>query len=117
MTDRKELSTRRSNITETVRWDTRGVDQKLIVTFGIVQGRVVEAFCSGFRASTDICALANDACILLSLLLQDGADIKELAPKLGEDRAEGASRGPPSSLIGAIVIAGARIQHDIFGNQ
>jgi hypothetical protein len=100
---RNELPPRRICVTTTVAWSSpAGPDQKLIVTYGLHMNKVKEAFCAGFRAGTDICALANDACILFSRLLQYGDTLEELIRSMGENRQEGEKSGPPASLIGAI---------------
>jgi hypothetical protein len=97
-----------------VAWQgSAGPDTKLIVTYGIEDERIKEAFCAGFRAGTDICALANDACVMMSLLLQHGVSIEALADACGEDRQEGATTGKPSSLLGAITREGVRIERAI----
>lgn len=110
---RAQLNNRRVNVTANVAWHSpSGPDHKLIVTYGInPEGKIKEAFCAGFRASTDICALANDACILLSLLLQEGYALNVIAAKLGENRAEGATTGEPASLVGAIARKGVEIEN------
>lgn len=54
-------------------------------------------------------ALLSDACIAISKLLEGGHTFESLTKTFGEDRAPGAERGPPSSLLGAICAAGARL--------
>ena len=108
---RKPMKNRRSNITCHVSWTSRsGPDTKLIVTYGIEDNKVKEAFCSGFRADSDICSLANDGCIMMSLLLQHGVDIMSVANACGENRMEKESSGPPASLLGAIAREGAFVE-------
>lgn len=109
---RTPLPPRRAAYTTVVLWKCiGGPDHKLIVTCGFDAEHVLrEAFCAGFRADTSLCALANDACILLSRLLQHGERIEDLASALIEDRPEGAPSGPPASIIGAIARAGVEIQ-------
>lgn len=109
---RTKLPPRRFSITTRVIFEAAGgAEQHLIVTFGFDDdGRIREAFCASFHATSSILALANDACILLSRVLQYGEDIAALAGSLGENRPEGASGGPPASIIGAIARAGAQIQ-------
>lgn len=107
MGDRRRhvLPSRRQSMTTTVVWSPSpgGPGQKLVVTFGFDDaGQLREAFCASFRAGSSLVALANDACILLSRLLQHGDSINVVSRSLGENREEGAALGPPSSLVGAI---------------
>lgn len=103
---RTVIANRRPNLTTVVQWTgSAGPDHKLIVTFGIERKLVKEAFCAGFRSGTDVCALANDACIMMSLLLQHGVDISTIADACGQER-----EGQPSSLLGAIAREGVIIQ-------
>lgn len=100
---RTPIPNRRPNLTSSVAWSRGGPDQKLIVTFGFARdGSIREVFCAGFRADTDFCALVNDACIMMSWLLQLGVSLDAIVDMTGEDRSEGARSGPPSSIIGAI---------------
>jgi hypothetical protein len=91
------------NITTEVAWRSpSGHEENFMVTYGFnTDGRIKKAFGVGDRASNDICALANDACILLSLLI-GRYELSEIDGKLGEDR-QGEKSGPPASVIGAIV--------------
>jgi hypothetical protein len=109
---RTAMPDRRQSVTTNVAWTSpAGPDQKLVVTYGFdVRNRIREAFCSSFRASTDVCALANDACIMLSLLLQYGFTLEAISQKLGENRQEGVGAGPPASMIGAIIRKGLEIE-------
>lgn len=109
---RTPLNDRRQNITTEVKWTTpSSIDQKLIVTYGLDRGgKVREAFCAGYRADTDLCALTNDACIMMSLLLQHGVSITEVAAACGQNTAEGETDGPPASLLGAIAREGVNIE-------
>jgi len=109
---RIRLNTRHPSVTTKIAWRS-GVagDQHLIVTYGLDErGRIKEAFCASFRAAGDVIALANDARILFSRLLQHGDDLLSIAKSLGEDRVEGAASGPPSSLVGAIARKAVEIE-------
>lgn len=112
---RSPIQDRRANVTEEVAWaPAGGPDTKLIVTYGLDRfGKVKEAFCAGFRANTDICMLTNDACIMMSLLLQHGVDIAEVSAACGENKQpddKTDQRGPPVSLLGAIARKGIEVQ-------
>lgn len=101
---RSKLEDRHYSVTTKIEWRRgEGPDHHLIITYGFNgKGRIKEAFCAAFRRDSDMVALANDACILLSRLLQFGDKLENIVPSLGEDRGEGQNAGPPSSLIGAI---------------
>lgn len=119
---RRPLRDRRANVTQEVAWTSpSGPDSKLIVTFGLDrEGKVKEAFCAGFRAGMDICALANDGCIMMSLLLQSGMDISAIAEACGENKPVEDKRpgsGPPASLLGAIARAGVTVQESLYAKS
>ena len=78
-------------------------------TFGFHDGRDAEVFCDSPRAGSDSQAVVRDASILMSLLLQHGATMHEVAAALAMDRPEGAKSGPPSSPLGAIARIGAEL--------
>jgi hypothetical protein len=118
MSDRTQLPNRRPGHTTRVAWSpTRGgPDHSLIVTFGFdSQWRVREAFCAAFRGESGFVALANDACVVLSRLLQHGEDITDISAAMSENRGEGMPSGPPASILGAICRAGAAMQHEMRG--
>jgi len=48
----------------------------------------------------------------VSLLLQHGTTVADLARTLGESRQEGEQQGPPSSIIGAIVRRAIEVEKD-----
>jgi hypothetical protein len=113
MSARTSLPDRRPGYTTKVAWSpTRGgPDHNLIVTFGFdADWCVREAFCASFRAEGGFVALANDACVVLSRLLQHGEDIQDISASMSENRQEGAAGGPPASILGAICRAGVRMQ-------
>ncbi len=111
---RTELRNRRGGITTKVKWTTPGGhDHNIIITIGIDDGGMVrEIFVAGFRAESQLNALANDATIVLSRLLQFGVNIEEIAGTLCENSQEGQTHGPPASMLGAIVREAARIQRE-----
>jgi hypothetical protein len=55
-------------------------------------------------------ALLSDNCINISKRLEHGESFSEIASSLGEDRAENAVSGEPSSIAGAIARAGAELE-------
>lgn len=119
---RQPLRDRRANVTQEVAWQSpSGPDTKLIVTYGLDRdGKVKEAFCAGFRAGTDICALANDACVMMSLLLQSGMDISQVSAACGENKPvedKTAEPGPPASLLGAIAREGTKVQMSLYAQH
>lgn len=103
MTHRITLPNRRPNETREVVWRTETAEHTFHVTVGfdLRTGTPVEVFYSdGMKEGADLRHAAQDACILISLLIQYGvalADIgKSLAvvPVMGQDS--------PASIIGAI---------------
>lgn len=107
---RTKLPSRRRAITKPIVHN----NEKFLITFGFDdEGTIREAFCADPRVGSDIHALLTDSCILLSLHLQTGAEIERLTNSLGENRAEGEKRGPPSSIIGAIARAIVELQNEV----
>lgn len=106
---RTNLPTRRPNITAKVEHN----HQTYLITYGFdSEDTIREVFCADpQRVGSDIHALLTDACILISIYLQSGGEPEKLVLSLGENRAEGEERGPPSSLIGAIAKSILEMQH------
>lgn len=123
MKERTRLPDRRRARRFPVTWkDAIGVERLFDVGFGLDAENVVrEVFCIPLNAQTgealktgsDLKALVDDACIALSLALQLGARITDLAKAFGENRQEGAPVGPPASPLGAIARAGVQFEADI----
>jgi hypothetical protein len=94
--------------------ESTGSVHTILATFGFDENkRLKEVFCASFKRDGSMVALANDACILLSRLLQHGDTIEVIVDSLGENRAEGETSGPPSSLIGAIARVAVSVQRDM----
>ena len=108
---RTRLTTRHTSVTTNIHWTSpNGIDQKFVVTYGFDdKHQIREVFCAGFKAGTDLVAFANDACILLSRLLQHGEHLADISKTLGENRQEGQTQGPPASVLGAIVRKGMEL--------
>lgn len=68
----------------------------LMLTIGYdAAGEPREVFCSDFKVGTEMNTLVGDACVMLSILLQHGADLHDIAAGLAE----------PKSIIGTIAAA------------
>ena len=83
---------------------------KYHVTINSHEGKVAEVFCNSPKVGSGSQAWINDCCIILSLLLQHGMTIGDIAKSLGENRDEGKASGPPSSPLGAIARAGTALE-------
>lgn len=96
---RSKLPTRRAASTIWVEHATAVATHRIAVTYGYVETehppRIREVFCADFKAGSDQHALVQDACVLLSVLLQTGHDVSWLLAKMGGQR----------SLIGALLAA------------
>ena len=78
-----------------------------MVTIGFYpDGRPAEVFTHGARSGSNIDALLADSCVLISCLIQHGAEPSELAGSMGR-----LGNAGPASIIGAIVdlVAGTGI--------
>ena len=72
---------------------------RFMVTIGFYpDGRPGEVFTHGARSGSNIDALLADACVLVSCLIQHGAEPSELAGSMGR-----LGNASPASIIGAIV--------------
>ena len=92
---RQRLPNRRLN--ETV--DLRFEGQHYHATVGcFADGRPGEVFCHGAKVGSGMDLLIDDACIVLSLLLQHRVEPQVLVHSMG--RLDG---GAPASIIGALV--------------
>jgi len=67
---------------------------------------------SELKEGSDFQHLLSDSCIAVSKLIEAGFSFAELTFVFGENRAPGAVRGPASSFLGAICVAGAKLQAD-----
>lgn len=69
------------------------------------KGRIREVFCLAFKEGTDLQSLLHHGCIMISVALQYGATMGDIAHAMGEsDLAK-----KPRSIFGLIVRAGARL--------
>jgi hypothetical protein len=93
---------------ETVMLDFDGT--RFMVTIGFYpDGRPGEVFTHGARSGSNIDALLADACVVVSCLIQHGAEPSELAGSMGR-----LGSAKPASIIGAVIdlIAAASVpQH------
>jgi hypothetical protein len=96
---RRKLPTRRAASTIWVEHITANSTHRIAVTYGYAETehppRIREVFCADFKAGSDQHAFVQDACVLLSVLLQTGHDVSWLLAKMGGQR----------SLIGALLAA------------
>ena len=127
---RTRLPSRRHGLRVPVSFkDLLGNDTIFAITFNFSEaGNVRECFLSpGCLVATDrekdkvsksgshLRALIEDGCCAISRLLSYGDTCADLAAYFGEDRPEGAAEGPPASMLGAIVRAGAALDKTARG--
>jgi hypothetical protein len=110
---RKSLPSRREVLTQKVEFVTGAATHAFYVSAGFIHGttEVVEVFYgSGLKEGTDLRAAASDACVLVSMLLQTGYTVDQIAHSLATtDDPFDPSQTLPGSIIGAIVRALASI--------
>lgn len=116
MSERERLPDRRPAATVTVRHvQNDGNEMNFVVTFGFDDSaHIREAFAHAAKTGSDLAAILSDSCIALSLLLQRGYSLDDLAHSFGENRAEGEMHGLPSSLLGSIVRSGIALERSIL---
>ena len=97
---RRPLPTRRPNLSAAADWQGHA----FTVTVGFDdQGRPGEVFCN--HAKGDMAATLADACVLISIALQWGVSVDDLAKSLGSvpTWVNGALSPAPASPIGTII--------------
>lgn len=116
MTDRIDIPNGRDGARVPVEFVYPGGEKSYrMVTFNFGDGgRIIECFLAHDELPESkggqLCELLEDGCKLLSRWLQYGNSIKDLAKYCGESVPEGATEGPPSSIIGAIARTGAELE-------
>ena len=93
---RERLPARRPNQTTALVYD--GTRYEVTVGFHPATGEAREVFCHGAKAGSNMDAILDDACILLSVLLQHGVAPASLVATMG--RLGGV--GQCASIIGAL---------------
>lgn len=97
MGERRILPQRRRAETFEIGWG--GFDKRFAVTLGFYDdGALGEVFITGGKSGEAVEAIARDAAVVLSLALQYGADIENVASAITRDSTEA-----PSSILGAVV--------------
>ena len=95
MTERTRLPDRRPSVTRRVTWQTQASEHRFYVNIGVHPdtGQMLEVFyADGQRSGSQLQHAIQDACVLISLLLQHGVSPTEIgkslstAPLFGEDR-------------------------------
>lgn len=101
---RRRLPDRRPSITEKILWETDTSRHSFHVTIGLdpATGKALEVFyADGQRTGSGLQHTVQDACVLISLLLQHGATPDAIskslstAPVFGEEK--------PATVVGVIV--------------
>lgn len=108
--ERRRLPNRRLTITHTVVWDGR----TMMVGVGFDRAGVArEIFLNGHKVGSKFEALMQDACVVVSWLLQHGpraADLAEQIDRPHDDTDKDGNPAPAASLIGWILIKLAEIE-------
>jgi hypothetical protein len=103
---RVTLPSRRPGVSLDLEFSARpGHVVELATHYGFDETHTVrEVFCLPLKTGTDLQTMVHQACIVISMALQHGATMDELARVLGEDGEE-----KPRSIIGHIVRVGATL--------
>jgi hypothetical protein len=114
---RTRLPNKRDHIVCTVPFkDARGNKHEYRVGFGPDStGTIWEVFCSDGKSGSDRQSMIHDGCILMSLALQHGASIADIAHSMSELTEEDQSGARPASPFGAIAEAGAALEQELKG--
>jgi hypothetical protein len=99
---RQALPARRRSVTDCITW--RGQAFTVCVGFDAA-GRAREVFGDGQREGSDLAALIDDACILISVALQHDLPPEVLAKSLGTvpEWRDGGLVDGPASILGALL--------------
>jgi len=104
MSNRKKLPNRRLAITKRAIWQTETSQHKFHVTIGVdpETGEVLEVFyADGQRTGSGLQHAIQDACVLVSLLLQNGVSPEEIGKSLSTAPVFG--KDIPATVVGVIV--------------
>lgn len=110
-TNRRRPPDRRLSITTRAVWATETAEHAFHITAGFdpATGQLVEVFyADGQKSGASLRDTVQDACVLISLLLQHGASVQDIgkslstAPVFGEDR--------PATILGVITDALADLE-------
>lgn len=105
---RIRLPNRRMQITDAVEWQ----GHTWMVSVGFTpDGRALEAFVKGIKTGSSMDAIMDDACVLLSLLLQAGYSAQALADHLGREGVD--PFAPAASPLGLIAITCAGMEAEV----
>jgi hypothetical protein len=97
MSERRELPQRRRS--ETFELTFGGIEKKFAVTVGYyADNSIGEVFIVGGKSGEQVEAIARDGAVLLSLALQYGAQLPNIAHAITRD-----GQGQPSSVVGAVI--------------
>ena len=108
---RDRLPNRRMQITDAVEW--RGGTWMVSVGFG-PDGRALEAFAKSNKTGGALGAIMDDACVMMSLLLQAGYSAQALADHLGREGVD--PMAPAASPLGLVAAACAVMERDVGGD-
>lgn len=108
---RDRLPHRRMQITDAVEW--QGSMWMVSVGFG-PDGRALEAFAEGNKTGSTLDAVVDDACVMMSLLLQAGYSAQALADHLGREGVD--PMAPAASPLGLVAAACAVMETDVGGD-
>jgi hypothetical protein len=99
--ERQRLPNRRLIVTQVVHWS----GQTWLASIGFDKGgKAREVFFDGVKSGGQLEGLLDDACVLLSLLLQSGWHPDSLAARMG------GGDGPEASPIGAVAWVVAKLE-------
>ena len=103
MTDRQRPADRRPSVTRRLTWRTDGSEHRFHVTIGfdVVTGQPVEVFyADGQKSGTHLQHTIQDACVLISLLLQHDVLPSAICKSLSTAPIHGQTI--PATVIGVI---------------
>ena len=106
MSERRTPPNRRPSVTRRLVWQTDSAEHKFHVTIGldVTTGDPVEVFyAAGQRGGSQLQHTIEDACVLISLLLQYGVEPQTIGKSLSTTPIYGQTQ--PATVVG--VIAGA----------
>ena len=105
---RERLPNRRMQITDVVDWQ----GSRWTVSVGFDRkGQAREVFIKGVKVGSALDAIMDDACVMLSLLMQAGVSAGQLALHLGREGVD--PTAPAASPLGLVVQACADMESEV----
>jgi hypothetical protein len=107
---RSRLPNRRASLTATAAWPTNGSNFVHVSVGFAPDGAIAEVFARAARPESGIDLVADDAGVLVSLLLQHGVRLRDITHSLGR-----LPDGNPASVVALVADTALKIEREFAG--